>query len=629
MKLPRLILCLALVLSPWRSWSDPQLYRLVRGSTLSVIATNTAVNPPVATTNTYPIEGTFFLTAVAGPLDWNYYQISDLRLDALNGALPGWELSGSGTYRQSVLRLPPEEQMTLATWSQAWGAVAFSSPAQAITGAWPALDVTLTADLTTPTPEQAQLHLVAVPELQRWHYRLLDGSTLLDECPICDHLSRPVPLRGDFDLVLVGTDPLNSHYHLFNVLFLVENYDAVTYMVGGEGDYTVGGEVAVRQTLTLDVDVLGQSAQKKTTGFTNVVGPPGRLWPMLAVDVDETQGTATQFYHLQLRAAPLTELWFTTTQGFTPSSQWTGITNPITGGDVISDLGRVVKWRADLLGQLGLGTNVVKSGVDAFDLAPGGTGLVSLTGDATSAILGALQEGDLLSESGTIVKRNQDLTAKFGLMPIVPDAGLDAVQVLDSGEILFSIRQDQFAEAQGVNLGHGDILSDQGAIRRSNASLLAHFQPAQPGHDYGLDALYVWPSGEVWFSTEEGFTDQVLGAITDGDLLSDQGYVVFPNLELVGQFLPQDNLTNYGLRSLFVVTDARPALPAPTLAAQLDGAGGLRLNWTAKGRCFQVDKAPGVSGPFQAASPILTANHWTDSLGARPQNPVFYRLRQW
>jgi hypothetical protein len=471
--------------------------------------------------------------------------------------------------------------------------------------------------------------LVAVPELQRWHYRLLDGSTLLDECPICDHLSRPVPLRGDFDLVLVGIDPLNSHYHLFNVLFLVANYDAVTYMVGGEGDYTVGGEVAVRQTLTLDVDVLGQSGQKKTTGFTNVVGPAGRLWPMLAVDVDETQGTATQFYHLQLRAAPLTELWFTTMQGFTPNSQWTGITNPITGGDVISDLGRVVKWRADLLGQLGLGTNVVKYGVDAFDLAPGGTGLVSLTGDATSAILGALQEGDLLSESGTIVKRNQDLTAKFGLMPMVPDAGLDAVQVLDSGETLFSIRQDQVSELQGVKLGHGDLLSNTGVIRRTNASLLALFQPAQPGHDYGLDAFYVWPSGEVWFSTEEGFTDQVLGAIGDGDLLSDQGYIVFPNLELVSMFLPQDNLTNYGLRSLFVVTDARPALSAPTLAAQLDGAGGLRLSWTAKGRCFQVDKAPGVSGPFQAASPVLTANQWTDSLGADPPSPVFYRLRQW
>jgi len=86
MKRPGLILCLALVLSPWRSWSDPQLYRLVRGNTLTVVATNTAVNPPVTTTNAYPIEGSFFLTAVAGPLDWDYYQISDLRLDTPTAA---------------------------------------------------------------------------------------------------------------------------------------------------------------------------------------------------------------------------------------------------------------------------------------------------------------------------------------------------------------------------------------------------------------------------------------------------------------------------------------------------------------------------------------------------------------
>ncbi len=628
MKLPGLILCLALVLSPWRSWSDPQLYRLVRGSTLTVVATNTAMNPPVTTTNAYPIEGSFFLTAVAGPLDWDFYQITDLRLDTPDGWLPSWELNGSGTYRRGGLMLPQQDQMMLATWSQAWGAVSFSSPTQPVVGAWPALDVTLAADLTTPTTQSAQLHVVAVPELQRWHYRLLEGSTLLDECPICDHLSRPVPLRGDFDLVLVSTDPLNSRYHLFSVRLQVTDFDAISYQVSGEGDYTVGGEVAMRQTMTMDLDIY-HFGQTKTTGFTNVVGPPGRLWPMLAVDVDETNGTPAQFYHLQLRAAPLTELWFTTTQGFTPNSQWTGITNPVTGGDVVSDLGRVVARRGDLLGQLGLGTNVVKYGVDAFEVATGGICLVSLTDNATSSTLGALQEGDLLSESGTIVKTNQDLTAKFGLMPIVPDAGLDAVQVLDSGETLFSIRQDEFGEGTGVNLGHGDILSDQGVVRRTNASLLANFSLDKPDHDYGLDAFYVWPSGEVWFSTEESFTSKTLGLIMDGDLLSDQGYLVFPTLELVGMFLPQDKLVNYGLRSLFVVSDARPALPAPTLAAQLDGVGGLRLSWTAKGRCFQVDMAPGVSGPFQAASPILTANHWTGPLALDPQSPVFYRLRQW
>jgi hypothetical protein len=578
------------------------------------------------------MEGMFRLTAVAGPLICDDYQVTDLQIDGADGQIFGLSLSGSGDYSRCPLIVPPPQSMTLSVLFPLWGTAVLKGDAQPIVRDWPAIDITLKGDVVsngvTGGSRQLELHLVAVPEVQRWHHRLLEGSTLLDECPVCDHLSRPVPVRGDFDLVLVSVDALNSHYHLFNVQFQTTNSDATGYTASGEGDYTVGGEVAVRQTLTMNLDVY-HSGQTKTTGFTNVVGPPGRLWPMLAVDVDETQGTATQFYHLQLRTAPLTELWFTTTQGFTPNSQGTGITNAITGGDVIADLGRVVKWRSDLLGQLGLGTNVVKYGVDAFDVAQGGTALLSLTDNATSSTLGALQEGDLLSESGAIVQRNQVLTAKFGLMPMVPDAGLDAVQVLDGGEILFSIRQDQLSESQGVALGHGDLLSNTGVIRRPNASLLAHFQPAQPGHDYGLDAFYVWPSGEVWFSTEEGFTDTVLGPITDGDLLSDQGYVVFPNLELVSRLQPQDNLTNYGLRSLFVVTDARPALPAPTLAAQLDGAGGLRLNWKANGRCFQVDKASGVSGPFQAVSPVLTANQWTDPWGAAPPSPVFYRLRQW
>jgi hypothetical protein len=178
-----------------------------------------------------------------------------------------------------------------------------------------------------------------------------------------------------------------------------------------------------------------------------------------------------------------------------------------------------------------------------------------------------------------------------------------------------------------VNLGHGDILSDQGVVRRTNASLLAKFSPDKPDHDYGLDGFFVWPSGEVWFSTEEGFNDKVLGPITDGDLLSDQGYVVFPNLELVQWFQPQDKLTNYGLRSLFVITDARPALPAPTLTVQLASTNLVSLSWTGKGRCFQVEAASAANGPFATVGMGISMTN-TSTFG-RMLSPGFYRLRQW
>ena len=60
-------------------------------------------------------------------------------------------------------------------------------------------------------------------------YRLLEGSTLLDVCPICDRLSRPLPLRGEFDLVPVSSNSFSTRYHLFDVKLTATD---------GNGNYT-------------------------------------------------------------------------------------------------------------------------------------------------------------------------------------------------------------------------------------------------------------------------------------------------------------------------------------------------------------------------------------------------------
>jgi hypothetical protein len=119
---------------------------------------------------------------------------------------------------------------------------------------------------------------------------LLEGSTLLDDCPICDRLSRPLPLRGEFDLVPVSSNSFSTRYHLFDVKLMATDGNGLVYLAEGEGDYTVGGEVAISQELMLNVLVTGGGHDPKSTTFTNSVGPPGRLWPMLGVDLAETKG---------------------------------------------------------------------------------------------------------------------------------------------------------------------------------------------------------------------------------------------------------------------------------------------------------------------------------------------------
>jgi hypothetical protein len=601
-----------------------QLYRLTSDSRIERV---TQFFLGSASVESSRLSGYLRLVPAASPLDWNAFQVEDIALTAADAPTNSLAVTGTGLYRWGG-RTGDQQTMTLSaaidgvSWDLESGVVNIQDP-------WPALLITVTASHGLLDGNQKlTIILHALPVVPATHYRLIEGSTLLDDCPICDRLSRPQPLRGEFDLMPVSTNSLSTRYHLFDVKLRVVDGSGVTYTAQGEGDYTLDGEVALQQRLSLDVLVTGGGHDPKPTTLTNSAGPPGRLWPMLAVDLMETRGTPTQTYSLELRAAPFRELWFTTTQQFRPASGL-GLPQEVLAGDALSDQGRIVKSNADLLAALGVLEGTKPIAVDALDVAPGGALLFSLGKGVTSTNLGSIQEGDLVSDAGKIMKRNQDLTAQLGIMPVVPDEGLDAVQVMERGGIIFSTRRDDFSESQGP-VSHGGLLSDQGQVMKTNPDLLRKFHPDQPGHDYGLDAVHLWPSGELWFSTEEGFNDSVLGPINDGDLLSDRGYVVSTSVELVARFQPADGLTNYGLASLFVVTDLLP-LPATgpvMLAGTFNELGQPQLQWTAPGRCCQVEVANTPLGPFVPVSPILTTRSWTDRRGTVAA-AVFYRVRQW
>jgi len=54
---------------------------------------------------------------------------------------------------------------------------------------------------------------------QVWAYRLLQGSTFLDGCRICERLTMPLPMRGTFDLVLLEDTGTVTRYALSNISF--------------------------------------------------------------------------------------------------------------------------------------------------------------------------------------------------------------------------------------------------------------------------------------------------------------------------------------------------------------------------------------------------------------------------
>jgi len=599
---------------------DQLAYRAVRSSAFEVQPTD----DPSSIQGPFRVRGSFSMTHQVSPLDWENYRISDLRLEVLMDAGPPAVLRGSGTFGRSGrfnrMRMDLDVQFGETTLHLASGEL----PAEPWT---PDIDMVLkgkTAD--GAMPGTYVLRLAAVRELARWRYRLIDGSSWTDDCEMCGRPTIRWPLHGGFDLVLVEEHPLFNRYHLFDIRF----FSGTDYELEGEGDYQVGGEVALRQELRLDVDARGTFGGPRTMTLPNMPGPPTRLWPMWAVDVQEAESTPMSKLLLELRAAPVRELWFSTTHGMTPGLQ-PDIHPRISGGDLLSDSGRRVKTNAQLISALGWAEPKEALAVDALTIAPGGEVWFSFSEAQTSPTLGRIGDGDLVSDHGRVVQRNGELMASFGLMPPLPDLGLDGVQALDDGEILFSIVRESFSERLGVMLRPGDILSSRGNVIHAAKELLAAFEPQDQAADPGLDAFFVWPRGEVWFSTESGFTSKTMWPIMDGALLSDHGYVVAHNHDLVLPFQPLEDLANFGLDGLFVVTDvAAPPKPARVLLSFENGeGGGVRLMWPGQGRVFQVEATPALGDPFAPVSPVIPDLEWTDLSTSGLKQSSYYRLRQW
>jgi len=445
-----------------------------------------------------------------------------------------------------------------------------------------------------------------------WAYQLLEGSYLTEDCTFCGRPTIPRPMRGSFNLVLLGENTLAARYELQDISFT-----SGTNRLTGSGTFQIGGEVARLQQMKLDLQLNSQPIN-----FTNADQIIRRKFPLIQISLGQTQSTLL-FYTMDIVAAPFREIWFSTVAGFTSARGFSG-----NGGDLLSATGRIVKSNRDLISRLGFMPAVGAVGIDALDIAPGGEILFSLDQSRFSETLGQIQHGDLLSNRGRILWTNQSLLAAFQPSPAATDYGLDAVMVKDDGEVLFSVRSNVFSGRLGATLQRGDLLSNRGQIVKHNGELLAPFHP-MVSKDAGLDAVYVWPSGEIWFSTEDGFQSLDFGSIQAGDLLSDQGLIVYHNLELLSAFAPAEDLSDFGLDALFVVTDVTPPAPRPNFTQIVPvprAARSVSLEWQGLGRVFQVERSGVVTGPLVPLSPIQPDSTFDDvAFGAAS----FYRLRQW
>lgn len=456
-------------------------------------------------------------------------------------------------------------------------------------------------------------------------YMLLEGSTLTDDCLICGRPTIQQPLRGTFDLILIQDTAPYTKYAVSNINFTSRPGPGSHLQITGEGIYSRFEQFALLQDMDLALDIKDEYTNR-VAYFTNESRNVQRPFPLIQITLPQTNGTLIQTYSLELFVAPVREIWFSTTQSFEATNLFAP-TNKISDGDLLSSRGRVVKSNGELVGRLGIMPGVPDLGLDAVAVGPHAGIMFSIPSNVFSESLGPIQHGDLLSSRGAIVKRNQDLLA--GFRPVSSeDAGLDAVQIMSKGEILFSIRSNIVLNS-GQTIAHGDILSERGIVFMTNQQLLANFRPVITNYDFGLDAFYTFPSGEIWFSVAEDFTDKSLGLIKAGDLLSSFGYRAVRNEDLVASFGLADPTQGYGLDALFVISDTLPQKPPPRIVQYKLSGQFLHLDWDGEGSVFQLEQSGSILGPWLPCGPIVPDLSADTRCETTPGSMNFYRLRQW
>ena len=63
----------------------------------------------------------------------------------------------------------------------------------------------------------ANLSRIHAQDFQVATFRILEGSTLTDDCPICARPTLSYPVRGTFDLVVALNNPFIMIYQITNV----------------------------------------------------------------------------------------------------------------------------------------------------------------------------------------------------------------------------------------------------------------------------------------------------------------------------------------------------------------------------------------------------------------------------
>jgi hypothetical protein len=277
-----------LSISPFLAAQDGILYDIREGSTIADECLFCDRAPIVR-----PIMGSF--RAAALPTPFPSWALSDL---AFQDAAAEYVGHGSGTY---TLGMDGSQVVSLEVEVNGVAGIRLASEPGKVTAPWPLIDV------TAPEPEPHdefhvyRIRLVAAPRVAMTLYRLEEGSRLVDDCTVCGRPTILVPIEGTFLMGEVAGPPNPTSTYRVDGIDFKSAGKGPSYTVKGAGFYRQGGEVAVVQEITLDVQVSDASGVHMESGLKEV---PAAL-PAIDVEAEQTNPPGIIVYSIRIVAKPV------------------------------------------------------------------------------------------------------------------------------------------------------------------------------------------------------------------------------------------------------------------------------------------------------------------------------------
>ncbi len=257
--------------------------------------------------NVIPLVGRFRLEELhLGQVgDEPVYALRDIEFRHRKGKTSYHRVTGGGTYAiaaggaQTIalaLSLRGQEPQNLA------GAGAID-PAVV----WPSIDIEATVDQPGQGIFIQSVRLVAAPvrPAKFTQYRLLPESYWLVDCDFCRRLVLPIPIEGNFLLGQVQDTPPFSFYRMECIDFRATGVGPPPAVISGFGSYTRFEEVALLETMTLDLGVDQWGEGFKGAVLQSEMKSRGAPFPAIRIDLVQSNPVdSNTIYKIHIVAEP-------------------------------------------------------------------------------------------------------------------------------------------------------------------------------------------------------------------------------------------------------------------------------------------------------------------------------------